>query len=291
MVCVLRRSCVVYSATQASAASLIERNISSVENDEVSRLVNDSQTDRVNVPEIVHSKWDEMLGAYNPIIAKINQITRSSPTFKTSSERIVDANEFASRMGSAIYRLYWACKSLEWIMDFYEKHTKSMHDAQRGVTEALPDIFNFNADVFFSFAYSALDIIAEVIHMMIQTGIQEDRVYFTSVLDFLTSSRSAYVDDTLNDLRRESDTGWIHEFRQHRKFVTHHGTVRTRSRFKYTAKEINLHVLPDDPKKRPHTYTKKRELAPYCLEVIVKELDVVRVLFEFVGKLISDKPV
>jgi hypothetical protein len=266
-----------------------------VENDEVSRLVNDSQTDRVNVPEIVHSKWDEMLGAYNPIIAKINQITRSSPTFKTSSERIVDANEFASRMGSAIYRLYWACKSLEWIMDFYGKHTKSIDDAQRGMTEALPDIFNFNADVFFSFAYSALDIIAEVIHMMIQTGIQEDRVYFTSVLNFLTSSRSAYVDDTLKDLRRESDTGWIHEFRQHRKFVTHHGTLRTRSQFKYIAKdhtiEINLYMLPDDPKKRPPTYMKKRELAPYCLGVIVKELDVVRVLFEFVGKLISDKPV
>jgi hypothetical protein len=266
-----------------------------VKDDEVSHLVNDSQTDRVNVPEIVHSKWDKMLGAYNPIIAKINQITQSSPTFKTSSGRIVDANEFASRMGSAIYRLYWACKSLEWIMDFYEKHIKSIDDAQRAMTEALPDIFNFNADVFFSFAYSALDIIAEVIDMMIQTGIQKDRVYFTSVLNFLTSSRSAYVDDTLNDLRRESDTGWIHEFRQHRKFVTHHGTVRTRSQFKYIAKdhtiEINLYMLPDDPKKRPPTYMKKRELAPYCLEVIVKELDVVRALFEFVGKLISDKPV
>lgn len=267
-----------------------------MENDEVSRLVNDSQTDRVNVPEIVHSKWDEMLGAYNPIIAKINQITRrGSATFKTSSERIVDVSEFVSRMGSTIYRLYWACKSLEWIMEFYGKHTKSIDDAQRGMTEPLPDTFNFNADVFFSFAYSALDIIAEVIHMMIQTGIEEDSVYFTSVLNFLTSSRSAYVDDTLNDLRRESDTGWIHEFRQHRIFVTHHGTVRTRSQFNYTAKdhtiEINLYMLPDDPKKRPPTYMKKRELAPYCLEVIVKELDVARVLFEFVGKLISDKPV
>lgn len=257
--------------------------------------MNDPQADRVELPEIVHSKWDEMLGAYNPIVTKINQIRHGgSATFKTSSERTVDLNEFTSKMDSAIYKLYWACKSLEWIMEFYEKHTKSIDDAERCMAEPVPIVFVFNADLFFSLAYSALDIAAEVIHMMTQTGIEQDRVYFASVLKFLTSSESDHADDTLNDLGIESNSGWIHEFRQHRILVTHHGTIRTRSQFKYTAKdhtvEINLYMLPDDPRKRPLTYEKKRELAPYCLEVIVKELDVMRVLFELIGKLISDKP-
>ena len=50
-------------------------------------------------------------------------------------------------------------------------------------------------------------------------------------------------------------------------------------------------MLPDDPNKRPLTYKKKRELAPYCLEVVVKELGVMRVLFELIGHMIPDAPV
>jgi len=259
-------------------------------------LADDSHPDRLKLPEIVHSKWDEMLGAYNPIITRINQIAGTgSVAFETSSNRTVDVNEFASRMDSAIYKLYWACKSLEYIMEFHEKHTGSIDSAQRGITEPVPDGFIFNADVFFCFAYSALDIAAEVIHMMIRTGIEEDNVYFTSVLNSLTSSKSDYAGDTLNELRRESESGWIREFRQYRIFVTHHGTTRPRSQFRYTAKdhtiEISLYMLPDDPNKRPLTYKKKRELAPYCLEVVVKELGVMRVLFELIGHMIPDAPV
>lgn len=259
-------------------------------------MANDPHPDRVKLPEIVHSKWDEMLDAYNPIVSKTNQIARGgSATFETRSGRTVDLKEFSSRMDSAIYKLYWACKSLEWIMEFHEKRTKSIDDAERSMTEPIPEAFIFNADVFFSFAYGALDITAEVIHMVTQTGIEEDRVYFARVLEFLTSLEGDHADDTLNQLRIESDSGWIQELRQYRIFVTHHGTIRTRSQFKYTAKdhtvEINLYMLPDDPKKRPLTYKKKRELAPYCLEVMVKELDAMRVLFEVIGKLISDRPV
>jgi hypothetical protein len=45
-------------------------------------------------------------------------------------------------------------------------------------------------------------------------------------------------------------------------------------------------MLPDDPSKTPCTYEKKRELASYCQEVLTRELDVMKVLLEFVEKLI-----
>lgn len=247
---------------------------------------------RVNVPAIVHSKWDEMIVEYNSVMTKINQITRQgSATFHRRSGRTVDLNELASRMGSIPYKLYWACKSLEYLTEFYAEHTKSFEEAEHSLTEEASDLFIFKADVFFSFAYSALDIVAEVMYMLVETDLNRKQVSFVNVLNSLTNSKNVeQVDDMFTALRKESDTGWIYEFRLYRVFVTHHGTIQLRGQFTYTAGdhtvEISLHMLPDNPRKRPLTFEKKRELAPYCLEVIVKELSVMKALFEFVGKLI-----
>lgn len=251
--------------------------------------MNDTQANGVNLPGTVRSKWDEMISAYNAIVAKINQIS-GSMTFRATSGKNVDGAELASRLESVLYKLYWACKSLEYIVEYHEKHAKSIDDSLRSMTEELPNTFPFNADVFFSFGYAALDLAAEVIHMMVETGIDEDHVYLTNVLDFLTKAESIYRDSLLCNLNTESKAGWLHQFRQYRVFVTHHGIVQPSSHFEYTASdhtvEINLYMLPDNPKKRPPTYEKKRELAPYCTETMVKELEAMAVLFGFIGKMI-----
>lgn len=254
-------------------------------------MVNYSQANKVKLPEIVHSKWDEMLEPYNSIITKIDQITRpGSRTFEAASGKTVDWTELLSTLMSVLYKLYWAGKSLEYLVEYYGSHTKSLEDSLRSMSEQLPDAFFFNADVFFSFGYGALDIAAEIIHMVVETGINENVVYFTTVLNFLTEPGSIYKDAVLDGLKRESDAGWLYQFRQYRIFVTHHGLVQPSAQFKYTASdhtvEINLHMLPDNPKKKPPTYGKKRELAPYCLEIIVKELEVMTVLFRFIEKMI-----
>jgi hypothetical protein len=44
-------------------------------------------------------------------------------------------------------------------------------------------------------------------------------------------------------------------------------------------------MLPDDPNETSFAYEKKRELVPYCQEVLTRELDVMKVLLEFVEKL------
>ena len=115
-------------------------------------------------------------------------------------------------------------------------------------------------------------------------------MYFTTILNFLVSSKSPFAGSLFYELKKDSDTGWIHEFRQYRNFVTHHSVNRLQSHFSHSASskitEINLFVLPDDPTETSYTYEKKRELAPYCQEVLVRELDLMKVLLEFVEKLI-----
>lgn len=255
-------------------------------------MVDSTPNERINVPEIIHSKWDEMLTPYNSIITKLNE--RSSDrfvhSFKTRYGIIVNLRDFASRMHSVLYKLRWAAKSLEYLLKVYGKYTGSFHASMQGMADSIPEDFIFHEDVFFYFAYSALDIVAGIIDTLIETAIDNRKVYFTTVLNFLASSRSPFAGSLIDELKRDSDTGWIREFRQYRNFVTHHSAIRPRSRLSHTASsqttEINLFMLPDDPSETSFTYEKKkRELAPYCQDVLARELDVMKVLLEFVEKL------
>jgi hypothetical protein len=174
------------------------------------------------------------------------------------------------------------------MIEFYGKFTRSFEDSMRVFTEPIPDTFIFNADAFFCFAYSALDIVGGIIDILVKTGIEKRRVYFTNVLNYL-AEQTPFAGTVFGQLKAESDKGWISEFRQYRVFATHHAITRTQSHFRYTASdqetEINPFVLPDDPREIPPTYEKKRELVPYCQDVLVKELGVMKVLFEFIDTL------
>ncbi|MGA3405941.1 MAG: hypothetical protein ABSD49_09445 [Candidatus Bathyarchaeia archaeon] len=178
-----------------------------------------------------------MLTAYNSIVAKLNERSsnRFEQSFKTRYGIVVNLRDFASRMDSVLYKR-WAAKSLEYLLEVYGKYTKSFHASIRGMTDFIPEDFIFHEDVFFYFAYSALDIVGGIIDTLVETAIDKRKVYFTTVLNFLASSRSPFAGSLIDELKkRDSDTGWIHEFRQYRIFVTHHSAIRPRSRFSHTA--------------------------------------------------------
>jgi len=178
-----------------------------------------------------------MLTAYNSIVAKLNERSsnRFEQSFKTRYGIVVNLRDFASRMDSVLYKR-WAAKSLEYLLEVYGKYTKSFHASIRGMTDFIPEDFIFHEDVFFYFAYSALDIVGGIIDTLVETAIDKRKVYFTTELNFLASSRSPFAGSLIDELKkRDSDTGWIHEFRQYRIFVTHHSAIRPRSRFSHTA--------------------------------------------------------
>jgi len=239
------------------------------------------------VPEVIHSKWDAMLAPYKRVVAKADEKSydhyKPTASFKTRDEIVVNLNDFASRMVSVLYKLEWAAKSLECLTEFYREYTGSLDNSMRGMTKPLPSNFIFNTDVFFCFAYGALDIIGGILNTLTGSKIKKHDEYFARVLDFLVSSKSSFQDTLFTNLKRENDAGWICELRQYRNFVTHHAAIQPHSQFKYTAKdrttEINLFMLPDDPKRLPSTYEKKREIPPYCQEVLEKELDAMKGLF------------
>ena len=252
-------------------------------------LATDTQSNKVKVPDNVHKKWDAMMDEYNPIMARIDGMRQTGSTsFKSRSGKVVDLNELISTLSSVLYKLGWAGRSLEYLLEFQEKHGGSLEDAEQSLTEAIPDVLFFKADVFFSFAYSALDIAAEAINMLIETDLDDAQVYFRRVIDILT--KSTYANDMFRMLQKESNEGWIHELRQYRIVVTHRQGISTQSSFSYTTRdhsvEINLYMIPDDPLKRPLAYEDKRELAPYCLDVIEKEIPIIEGLFKFMGTLI-----
>jgi len=246
--------------------------------------------DSQKLPEIYHSKWDEVLVRHDSIITKLNEylgnLTRS---FTARRGTIVDIDELGSRMEAVYYKLLWAAKSLECLMEFHGKCAGSLEDRFRAATSGVPDAFMFNADTFFYFAYSALDIVGGIIDLLVETGIEKHRVFFTTVIEYLASEQSPFVRPVFVELKTESETGWIHEFRRYRVFVTHHAIIQPQSLISGgidRKSEITLFMLPDDPDRIPATYEKKRELAPYCQEVLLKELDAIKVLFEFVETLI-----
>jgi len=235
--------------------------------------------ERMKLPEIFHSKWDEVLVRHDSIIAKLNEylenLTRS---FTTRRGIIVDIDELGSRMEAVYFKLLWAAKRLEYLTEFYGKCAGSLEDRFRAATSMIPDAFMFNADAFFYLAYSALDIVGGIIDLLVKTGNEKQGVYFTTVMKYLANEQSPFVRPVFVELKTESETGWIHEFRRYRVFVTHHATIQPQSLIRSSAidrkSEITLFMLPDDPDKVPTTYEKKRELVPYCQGVLVKELGV-----------------
>lgn len=254
-------------------------------------MVDSTPKKRLNVPEIIHTKWDEMLTPYNSIVSKVKERSsnRFEQSFTTRYGIVVDLRDFAYRMESLLYKLRWAARGLEQMLEVYGKYSGSLDASIRGITAPIPEDFIFYEDVFFYFAYSALDIVGGIIDALVGTDIAKRKVYFSTVLDFLASSRSPYAGCLIDELKKDSETGWIHEFRQYRIFVTHHSAIYPRTQFSYIASsktaEVNLFMLPDDPSEVSFTYEKKRELAPYCQEVLARELDVMKVLLEFVKKL------
>jgi len=247
---------------------------------------------KLKVPDIIHTKYDEMLIPYNNIASKVNELS-SNPfeqNFTTRNGIVVDLREFASRIESVLYKLRWAAKGLEQVLNVYDKYGGSLDARLRGMTDTVTEDLIFYEDVFFYFGYSALDIVAGIIDKLVETGIERRNVYFTTVLDFLASQDSPYARSTFTELQRDSYTGWIHELRQYRIFITHHSRIPLQSQFIHSQSdkttEINLFLLPDDPSETPCTYEEKRKLGPYCVEALSKELDVVKVLLEFIEKLI-----
>ena len=91
-------------------------------------MVDSTPKKRVNVPEIIHTKWDEMLTPYFSIASKVKE--RSSnlieQSFKTRYGIVVDLRDFVSRMESVIYKLRWATSGLEYLLEVSGKYTGLM---------------------------------------------------------------------------------------------------------------------------------------------------------------------
>ncbi len=240
---------------------------------------------KLRIPEIFHSKWDEMLLRYNSIIDRVNKISfnhyQRTARFRTRYGIVVNLNDFGSRMSSVLYKLQWAMRSLEYLTEFHEKRAKFREELFRGIPEA----FVFNADVFFCFAYTALDVIAGVIDKVVETGIKARDISFVNVIDFLAGPNSPYIGSVFLELKSESKAGWIYEFRQYRVFFTHYGRIPLWGELR-SAGEVKHFMLPDDPQNNPFDHKKEREIAPYCQEVLLKELDLMTALLDFVDKVI-----
>ncbi len=149
-------------------------------------MVDSAPKKRVNVPEIIHTKWDEMLTPYISIASKVKERSsnRFDQSFKTRYGIVVDLRDFASRMESVLYKLGWAARSLEYLLEVYGKYTGSFDASMRGMTDSIPEDFIFQEDVFFYFAYSALDIVGGIIDTLVETGIDKRNVSFHNCIGF-----------------------------------------------------------------------------------------------------------
>jgi hypothetical protein len=235
-----------------------------------------------------------MIKSYNHISQRVDSITSkrglSMANFRTKDGSVIEYYQFALRMASILDKIYFAAKCVEYLGKIYKQRTKSHEVAIDSITKTLPHDFTFYMDVFFTFSYSAFDYVAQVLHMMINTGLKEDQVYFANVIQSLASPKSPNSCLLFDALIKESEKGWIYELRHYRVFTAHHATIPLTRRFSYTAKDQTVEILdamlPDNPKDAPHTFNKKRELVPYCVDVLSKELDSMKDIFDFIGSLI-----
>jgi len=249
---------------------------------------------RIELPETFHNTWNQMIDSYNKIIDRVNENSfdhyKPTAAFETLDGTLVNLTEFSDKIKSILYKLRYASASLAQLREVYQQKAGKLEDAMKAMTESISEEFVFRMDVFFSFAYSAFDIVAGILHMVTRTGLQDNEVYFATVIPKLVSSTSFSANQLFIDLRKESESGWIYDLRQYRVFGAHYALVPLVKEFRYLAKdqstEINLFMLPDNPKKRPFTYNKKRELVPYCEGTLIKEFDVMTQLFDYVATLV-----
>ncbi len=251
-------------------------------------------TRKLDLAKTTDEKWDSLNDSYNRIVDRINEISCNhhlqTAAFRTTDGTAINLNEFNEKMLTLHYKLRYACVSLEYLRNVYRQFSDTLDKAMKAMTESISEDFIFHTDVFFIFGYSAFDIVAGILDMMTQTGLQKKEVNFYNVIEALASSNYSDTHPIFRTLKQENKTGWIREFRRYRVFLVHYSTMRLQKEFKYTARdqtiEINFFLLPDDPEKRPYEYNSKRELVPYCEKVMEKELDAIKELFDFTRTLI-----
>ena len=252
---------------------------------------------RIELGPEIEKSFDNMILEYNNIVTFLNEIPEEKRIFKriqTKAGTSFDFWAFAHRINAILYKLIYAGRSLEYLQKAYNDRLNSFDNAhpfkiltdERPISEDLV----FHTDVLFSFTSSALDISSWILHMTLGTNLPENRVKFDKVIEFLASSKRGSVDPLFTKLKSEIDKGWLSEFDSYRDYVTHYSYILPKRGFRWTAEsrmiEVTFFMLPDNPKIFPQKYDKRKELVPYCNDVYIKSINVIRDIFKFTNGLL-----
>ena len=83
----------------------------------------------------------------------------------------------------------------------------------------------FNVDVFFSFSYSALDVVAWIPHIVYNLPFLDKDVNFNTIVEYLATPRHGKKSPYVQLSSAKKDTGWIGQFSNYRHYVTHYGLL------------------------------------------------------------------
>jgi hypothetical protein len=244
----------------------------------------------INLGPEVKAAYEPFVDAHGIIIRKLEgHIGTGSNAITSSTGGSFDAFDMQERMIGVDYKLRYAAVSLNKLETVYDQQIAAVKETgdYLGDKTPLTEDVVFNADVFFTFISSSMDLASWVVHLAHGTTLTSNYVYLKKVAENL-ASRSGGTYNLFRTLGTEIESGWISKFEDYRNYVTHHGRLHTGRSMSFRQGEVRVGVilLPDDPRARPTTFRQEVELVPYAKDSMVKALGVIKDLYSFAASLI-----
>lgn len=230
--------------------------------------------------------WNDFVNLHNDIQKKIIDVTGSKDfprgsILKAKNNVVIDLGLFSARLNSVLFKLNYANLALQ----KFSPESELMKKASQ--TFLISNELLFNIDVFFSFSYSALDVVAWIPHLVYGLNFDDKHVDFHTIVDYLASPKRGKIAPFVQLTKSKKDTGWIGQFNNYRNYVTHYGVLSNdENKFSFNEGITKFQIfLPDNPKvERYPTFRKEREVYPYCDYIHAKTLETVTQIYKNIIK-------
>ena len=227
----------------------------------------------VKLGKAIEAATNLMIGSRNGLVQKLNVQYRSVPppgrsVLASKTGAVVDIEQVADVVRAVDYKTVYLAVSLRYLRNRDREIVRAFKKGNPFANQArLTQNILLHTDVYFTLAFSSLEIASWILHLVYGTKLRPRDVSFYNVATVLNKSHPTGTPfgQFVNDYK----TGWLLEFNRYRHFVTHYGTLQTRGGFRWTQargmKPKRL-LIPDDPTVYPPEYTKQLELVDYCME-------------------------
>ncbi len=222
-------------------------------------------------------KTDSMTDYYDKIVNKLNK--ERSDNIKTINGVEINKSDFYKSHFYSWQRLQYSGAFLRGVKEYQKWRSRQESSISLFLAKRSGKMM-LHIEVFFMMLCSSYEMLAWELNYVFPTQKSDNEISFTCVVNYLTGKKRKVVHSFLKTLKDHNKT-WIKYIRNYRDYIVHRGILPTKTHWGRNG--LIPIMLPDNPKCSKLKYSKKRELAEYCKESLLKSIELFRDFYKFIN--------